>query len=49
MASGSIQPFVLSSLQKVPVLYNGLPLPIKIALSHGGSGSPSNPWFLGPT
>jgi len=25
------------------------PSPLKIALSHGGSGPPSNTWFLGPT
>jgi len=24
-------------------------LPLKIAPSHGGSGPPSNTWFLGPT
>jgi len=24
-------------------------LPLKIALSHGGSGPPSNTWFLGST
>ena len=27
----------------------GLPFPLKIALSHGGSGPPSNTWFSGPT
>jgi len=25
------------------------PFPLKIALSHVGSGSPSNTWFIGPT
>jgi len=25
------------------------PLPLKIAVSCGGSGPPSNTWFLGPT
>jgi len=35
--------------QSVPILYNGPPLfPFKIASSHGGSGPPSNTWFLGP-
>jgi len=27
----------------------GRPFPPKIAPSHGGSGPPSNTWFLGPT
>jgi len=27
----------------------GAPFPLKIAPSHGGSGPPSNTWFLGPT
>jgi len=27
----------------------GRPFPLKIAPSHGGSGPPSNTWFLGPT
>jgi len=31
-------------------LYNGMPLsPLKIAPSHGISGSPSNTWFRGPS
>jgi len=35
-----------------PILYNGLPLsflPLKIAPSCGGSGFPSNTWYLGTT
>jgi len=51
-ASGSVQPFLRSSLQSVPILHDELPLvpyPLKIAPSHGGSGHPSNTWFLGPT
>ena len=49
-ASRSVQLFLLSSPQSVPVLYNGTPIsPLKIAPSHGGSGPPSNTWFLCPT
>jgi len=34
----------------VSILHSGTPFsPVKIAPSHGGSGSPSNTWFLGPT
>jgi len=32
-----------------PILYNGPPLPLQNCPSHGGSGSPSNTWFLGCT
>jgi len=39
-ASRSVQPFLHSSLQNVPILYHGPPLPLKIVLSHGGSGPP---------
>jgi len=49
MASWSVQPFLHSSLQCVHILYNGLPLPLEIVPSHGGSGPPSNTWFPGPT
>ena len=35
---------------RVSLLYNGLPLcPSKLPPPMGGSGSPSNTWFLGPT
>jgi len=39
-ASRSVQPFLHSPQQKVPILYNGPPSlpPLKIALVHGGSG-----------
>ena len=37
-------------VSQIPILYNGAPLSfLKIAPSHGGSGPPSNTWFLGPT
>jgi len=48
-ASRSVQPFSHRGPQSVPTLYNGTPLPLKIAPSYGGSGSPSNTWFLGLT
>ena len=37
--------------QSVPTLYNGTPLspPSKLPLPMGGSGPPSNTWFLGLT
>jgi len=35
--------------QRVPILYNGPPIPLKIAHSRGGSEASSNTWFLGPT
>ena len=46
-ASRSVQPFLHSSPQSVPILYSGIPL--KIAPSHWGCGPPSNTWFPGPT
>ena len=48
-ASRSVQPFLHSSLQGVPILYNGPRFLLKIAASHGGSGYPSSTWFFGPT
>jgi len=49
-ASRSVQPFLHSSRQRVPILYNGLPVPpLKIAPSHGESESRSETWFLGST
>jgi len=49
MASCSVQPFLHSSRQKVPLLYNWLPIsPQKLSVSMG-SGPPSSTWFLGPT
>ena len=45
-----VQPFLHSSPQSVPILYDGQLLPhSKVPLSHKGSGSPSNTWFLGST
>jgi len=36
--------------QSVPILYNGLPLSLNIAFSHGRSGPYLiHPWFPGPT
>jgi len=50
MASRLVQPFLHRRPQSVPRLYNGTSLlPLKIAPSHGGSESPSNTWFPGPT
>jgi len=50
-ASRSVQPFLNRPRQSVAILYNGPPLSpsLKIALSHEGSGPPSNTWFPGPT
>jgi len=45
-ASRSVQPFLQSSLQWVPILYT---FHLKIVPSHVGSGPPSNTSFLGPT
>ena len=46
MASQTVQPFLHSSYQKVPILYNGRPFPPKLPLPIGGSGPQSNTWFL---
>jgi len=46
-ANRSVQPFLHSSWQKVPILYNGNPFPQNCAFSWGIS-TPSNSWFLGP-
>jgi len=43
-----VQPFLHSSQQSVPLLYNRPP-PSKLPLPIGRSGPPSNTWFLGPT
>jgi len=49
IASPSVKPFLHSSREKVPILYNGPPLfPFKIAHLQWGSGHPSNTWFSGP-
>ena len=44
----SVQPFLHSSQQKVPILYNGRPFPLKLSLLMGRSEPQSNSWFLGP-
>ena len=52
MASRTVQPFLQSSQQNVPILYNrprAAPFPLKIAPSYRGSAPPSNTWFLEPT
>ena len=52
MASRSVQPFLHSSPQNVPIgqLYNRMPIsPSKLPLTMGGSGPPSNTWFPGAT
>jgi len=50
MANRSVQPFLHSSRQEVPILYNGPPLPhLKLPLPMWGSGPQSNTWFPGPT
>jgi len=49
-ASRSIWPFLQSSLQNVPILYNGTPFsPSKLSLPMGDPDPPSNTWFPGPT
>ena len=48
-ASRSVQPFLHSSRQTVPILYStmGRHFPtLKIAASHGEIWTPSNTWFL---
>ena len=47
IANRSAQPFLHSSQQKVPILYNGRPFPPKFPLPMGRSGPPSNTWFHG--
>ena len=47
-ANRSLQPLLHSSRQKVPTVYNGGPIPHKIACSRGGIGIPSISWFLEP-
>jgi len=48
--SQSIQPFLHSSWQSVPMLYNELLFPLKIATSHGGIWTSYNTHdFVGPS
>jgi len=37
--------FAQITRQSVAILYNGTPLPLKIAHSHGRTSTPSNTWF----
>ena len=46
-ANGSVQPFLQSSRQEVPILCNGRPYPPELPLPMG-IWTPSNTWFLGP-
>ena len=49
-ACRSVQPFLHSAPESVPLLYNGpLCFPQKLPFPLGGSGPPSNTWYLGPT
>jgi len=48
MANRSVQSFLHSSRQKVPILYNGRSFPTELPLPMGISGPPSNTWFPGP-
>ena len=48
-ACRSVQPFLHSSRQSVPILYNGPTFPLKISPLHRGIWIPSNTWFFGPT
>jgi len=47
MASGLVWPFLNSSRQSIPILYNGPPFSLKIAASSGEICTPSYTWFLG--
>jgi len=49
MTSRSVQLFLHSSPQSVPILYNGPPLPPQNCPSHGGIWTPFNTWLVGPT
>jgi len=49
-ANRSVQPFLHSWLQNVPIFYNGSPIsPSKLPIPIGGIWTPCNTWFLGPT
>jgi len=47
MANWSVQPFLHTSRQKVPIIYNGRPHPPELPLPMGGSEPPSNTGCLG--
>jgi len=44
----SVQPFLYSSRQKVPILYNGRPYPPEFPFPWGFGIPSSNAWCLGP-
>jgi len=48
VASGSVQPCLHRWLQSVPILFNGTPLLVKIAPSHGVSGLPGPTQVFNP-
>ena len=47
MANGSVQPFLHSLWQKVPMLYNGHPYPPELPLLMGHLDLPCNTWCFG--
>jgi len=47
-ANRSVQPFLHSSQQSVPILYNGRPFSPNFPFPRGMWTPPSNTWFLGP-
>jgi len=48
MANGSVQPFLHSLRQKVPILYNGRPYPQELPLPMGDLDLPCNTWCFRP-
>jgi len=48
MANRSVKPFLHSSWQKVPIIYNGRPYPPELPLQIGGSGPRVTHDALGP-
>jgi len=48
-ASESFHPFLHRSWRSPYTSKCAAPFPLKVATLHGGSGPPSNTWFLGPT
>jgi len=47
-ANGSVQPFLHSLRQKVPILYNGRPYPPELPFPMWDLDIPSNTWCFGP-
>jgi len=47
-ANGSVQMFLHSLRQKVPILYNGRPCPPELSLSMGDLNLQRNTWCFGP-